>query len=47
MTNLPMLKVIEIVSMDDHDRASARGRFKFYRDRGYDVRSHDLSKTES
>jgi DNA polymerase-3 subunit chi len=40
-------RLIEIVSTDDNDRASARDRFKFYRDRGYDIRSHDLSKTES
>ena len=36
-------RLIEIVSTDDADRASARARFKFYRDRGYDIRSHDLS----
>ena len=38
-------RLIEIVSVDDADRASARERFKFYRDRGYDIRSHDLSAT--
>ena len=40
-------RLIEIVSRDDTDRASARDRFKFYRDRGYDIRTHDLSQTES
>jgi len=40
-------RLIEIVSTDDNDRARARNRFKFYRDRGYEIRSHDLSKTES
>jgi DNA polymerase-3 subunit chi len=40
-------RLIEIVSTDDNDRASARDRFKFYRDRGYEIRSHDLSKTEA
>lgn len=40
-------RLIEIVSTDDTDRASARDRFKFYRDRGYEIRSHDLSQTES
>lgn len=40
-------RLIEIVSTDDSDRAGARERFKFYRDRGYDIRSHDLSQTES
>ncbi len=38
-------RLIEIVSQDDADRASARARFKFYRDRGYEIRSHDLSAT--
>ena len=38
-------RLIEIVSTADADRASARARFKFYRDRGYDIRSHDLSGT--
>jgi DNA polymerase-3 subunit chi len=40
-------RLIEIVSTDDNDRANARDRFKFYRDRGYEIRSHDLSKTET
>ena len=40
-------RLIEIVSTDDTDRASARDRFKFYRDRGYEIRSHDLSQTAS
>lgn len=37
-------RLIEIVSLDDGDRASARERFRFYRDRGYEIRTHDLSK---
>jgi DNA polymerase-3 subunit chi len=37
-------RLIEIVSIDDGDRAAARERFRFYRDRGYDIRTHDLSK---
>jgi DNA polymerase-3 subunit chi len=37
-------RLIEIVSIDEEDRRQARERFKFYRDRGYDIRSHDLSK---
>jgi DNA polymerase-3 subunit chi len=40
-------RLIEIVSRDDNDRTSARDRFKFYRDRGYEIRSHDLSKPET
>ena len=38
-------RLIEIVSRDDDDRRDARARFKFYRDRGYEIRTHDLSKT--
>ena len=40
-------RLIEIVSVDDADRACARARFKFYRDRGYEIRSHDLSATQN
>ncbi len=36
-------RLIEIVSRDDaDDRLRARERFKFYRDRGYDIGRHDL-----
>lgn len=37
-------RLIEIVSIDEEDRRQARERFKFYRDRGYEIRSHDLSR---
>ena len=37
-------RLIEIVTQDDDDRAAARERFKFYRDRGYEIRTHDLSR---
>jgi len=37
-------RLVEIVGRDDEDREAARGRFRFYRDRGYDIASHDLSK---
>lgn len=36
-------RLAEIVSADDADRAGARERYKFYRDRGYAIRTHDLS----
>ncbi len=39
-------RLVEIVSLDDEDKASARARFKFYRDRGYEIRTHDLSRTD-
>jgi DNA polymerase-3 subunit chi len=37
-------RLIEIVSLDERDRAGARERFRFYRERGYEIRTHDLSK---
>jgi DNA polymerase-3 subunit chi len=37
-------RLIEIVGADDEDRRLARERFKFYRDRGYEIRTHDMSK---
>jgi DNA polymerase-3 subunit chi len=38
-------RLVEIVGLDEADRAQARERFRFYRDRGYEIRTHDLSKT--
>jgi DNA polymerase-3 subunit chi len=38
-------RLIEIVARDENDKQHARGRFKFYRDRGYDIRTHNLGKT--
>ena len=38
-------RLVEIVGRDDADREAARGRFRFYRARGYDIVNHDLSKT--
>lgn len=35
-------RLIEIVSLDDEDRRRARERYKFYRDRGYEIRTRDL-----
>ena len=40
-------RLAEIVSTDDADRAGARERYKFYRDRGYVIRTHDLSGQRS
>ncbi len=37
-------RVIEIVSCDEEDVARGRARFKFYRDRGYEINHTDLSK---
>lgn len=37
-------RLVEIVGADEADRGPARERFKFYRDRGYAIAAHDLSK---
>lgn len=36
-------RVIEIVGADEADSIRGRARFKFYRDRGYELRHFDLS----
>jgi DNA polymerase III subunit chi len=38
-------RVIEIISNDAEDSRLGRERFKFYRDRGYELRHFDLSAT--
>jgi len=38
-------RLVEIVTLDEEDRELARDRFKFYRDRGYAIENHDLSKS--
>ena len=38
-------RLVEIVSLDEEDRRLARERYKFYRDRGYEIQKHDLSKS--
>lgn len=40
-------RLVEIVGRDEEDREAARGRFRFYRDRGYEIASHDLSKAHA
>ncbi|MDP1527429.1 MAG: DNA polymerase III subunit chi [Rhodocyclaceae bacterium] len=37
-------QLVEVVSIEDVDRLPARERFKFYRERGYPVESHDISE---
>jgi DNA polymerase-3 subunit chi len=39
-------RLIEIVGLDEEDRRLARERYKFYRDRGYEIQNHDMSKKE-
>lgn len=38
-------RLIEVVGTDEDDRQQARTRFRFYRDRGYEIQHHDLSKS--
>ena len=40
-------RVIEIIGNDAEDSRLGRERFKFYRDRGYELRHIDLSKTQN
>ncbi|MCC6611210.1 MAG: DNA polymerase III subunit chi [Burkholderiales bacterium] len=35
-------RLVEIVGRDEADRAAARERFKFYRERGYQIYTHSL-----
>ena len=37
-------RLLEIVPDDDAEREAGRTRFKFYRARGYQLRSHDLAR---
>jgi len=38
-------RLIEVVSAaDEDDKREARARFRHYRDRGYEIRTHDLSR---
>jgi DNA polymerase-3 subunit chi len=36
-------RLLEVVTRDEEDRAAARKRLMFYRDRGYAIRNHDLA----
>jgi DNA polymerase III subunit chi len=36
-------RLAEIVGTDDADAASGRDRYRFYRERGYELRAHNLS----
>lgn len=35
--------LIEVVGLDEQDKVSARARFRFYKDRGYDVQTSDMA----
>jgi DNA polymerase-3 subunit chi len=36
-------RLIEIVGLDEADKAKARIRYKFYRDRGYEIKNYDAA----
>jgi DNA polymerase-3 subunit chi len=36
-------RLVEIVGLEEEEQRAARERYRFYRDRGYVIRSHDLS----
>ena len=36
-------RLVEIVSTDETDKTAARQRWKFYKDRGYQLQNHDMS----
>ncbi|MEI8362230.1 MAG: DNA polymerase III subunit chi [Betaproteobacteria bacterium] len=36
--------LVELVGEDETDKAAARVRFKFYRDRGYEIKKTDMAK---
>ena len=40
-------RLVEIVSLEEADREAARTRFRFYRDRGYEIRTHQLGGSRS
>jgi DNA polymerase-3 subunit chi len=38
-------RLAEIVGTDEDSVAAGRARYRFYRERGYELRNHDLSGT--
>jgi DNA polymerase-3 subunit chi len=39
-------RLAEIVTRDEEDAVRGRERFRFYRERGYELRTHDLSERD-
>jgi DNA polymerase-3 subunit chi len=37
-------QLVELVGTDEQDKVAARARFKFYRDRGYEIKSVDYAQ---
>ncbi|OGA13608.1 MAG: DNA polymerase III subunit chi [Betaproteobacteria bacterium RIFCSPLOWO2_02_FULL_63_19] len=40
-------RLIELVASDEADKNAGRVRFRFYRDRGYEIHHHDLGRLRS
>lgn len=40
-------RLIELVSADEADKVQARQRYRFYRDRGYEIKSIDVLEAET
>ena len=36
-------RLIEVVGLEEYDRAAARERYRFYRDRGYEIKTFDAT----
>lgn len=36
-------RLVEVVGLEEEDKAAARLRYKFYRDRGYEIHRHDMT----
>jgi DNA polymerase-3 subunit chi len=37
-------RLLEIVALEEEQVLAGRARFKYYRERGYEIQSHDLAK---
>jgi DNA polymerase III subunit chi len=37
-------RLLEVVSRDDADRAQARARYRYYKDRGYPLNTHEIAR---
>jgi DNA polymerase-3 subunit chi len=38
-------QLIELVGLDEADKVAGRARYKFYRDRGYEIKNIDINKS--
>lgn len=40
-------RLVELVGLDDAERSAARTRYRFYRDRGYEIRTIDVAEGQA